>query len=128
MSEDTREAIKRFLTLKNNVEVNEGLKDRATKELDALYPLLIQYCPHLEAIDHRYHSRSGVYRVCTTCGLEDRASEGGTPGDEYDYGYPGSPNREFWKNTEIRVAESEAEHWKYRKSHGYRIVNGAVNE
>lgn len=124
---ELQQTLQRFLTLKNNVEANEAIRARADKELKELYPLLVEYCPHPEAIDHKY-GRSGVFRVCTTCGLEDHASQGGTPGDEYNYGYPGSPNREFWAGTEVRVADNEAEHWKYRRQHGFRVSGGKVTK
>jgi hypothetical protein len=58
------------------------------------------------------------------CGVEDHASEGGTPGDEYNYGSPGSPNRAFWAKTQCRTAKDEKEFWKYRKSHGWKVRDG----
>lgn len=118
--------IAKFYSLVKTVEENEETKSKAEKALNEAYAELVLICPHSEAIDHNYGGRSGDYRVCMICGLEDLASQGGTPGDEYNYGYPGSPNREFWKGANVRRAKDEKEHWKYRRNHHWRVKNGKV--
>lgn len=118
--------IAKFWHLKNLVEVNEEKKREAQHELDGAYKELVMICPHSEALDWNYGNHSGDYRVCMICGLEDRASEGGTPGDEYNYGYPGRPNREFWKGSDIRKAKNAKEFSMYRRRHGYFVHNGKV--
>lgn len=116
--------VSNFYRLTKTVVENENLVSNAKAILKEAYAELVMVCPHPEAIDHNYGNRGGDYRVCMVCGIEDLASEGGTPGDEYDYGYPGRPNREFWKNSTVRKAKNEEEHWKYRRSHGWRVKNG----
>lgn len=117
-----------FYRLMTTVNENEIKKKEAQKALKQAYAELVPICPHSEAIDWTYNSHTGVYRVCKICGLEDLASQGGTDGDEYNYGYAGSPNRAVWKNSTVEKAKSENEHWEYRRQHGWRVRNGkAVN-
>jgi hypothetical protein len=118
--------IAKFYSLVKTVEENEEVKANAKKALKEAYAELVLICPHSEAIDYNYSKGNGDYRVCMICGLEDLASEGGTPGDEYNYGYPGSPNRDFWKDANIRRAKNEKEHWKYRRGHYWRVRDGKV--
>lgn len=120
--------IAEFYRLLKTVEENEKIKKQVKETLKFSYKSLVQICPHSEAIDWNFGNRSGDYRVCKICGLEDLASQGGTPGDEYDYGYPGYPNREFWKNTTVTKAKTEKEFWSYRRGHGWRVRDGKLHE
>lgn len=113
-----------FWGLKSIIDNNETIKKEAQKYLNEYYPQLIEICPHSEAIEWDYKHGQGVFRVCIICGIEDHASEGGTPGDEYDYGYPGYPSRAFWQNTHVRKAEDEKEFSSYRRQHNWRVRNG----
>ena len=116
-------AIAKFYDLTETVEKYEKQKKKAEKALKAAYKELVFLCPHPKTIDWNFGNRSGDYRVCMVCGIEDLASQGGTPGDEYDYGYPGYPNKEFWANTVVRKAENEEEFWSYRRHH-WRVRDG----
>lgn len=114
-----------FYRLHNTVQAGEARLKEVKKTLKEAYAKFVLICPHPEAIDWNY-GRQGTFRVCMVCGVTDYASEGGTEGDEYNYGYPGSPNKQFWKNSNIRKAESEKEHWKYRVGHEWIVRDGKV--
>lgn len=115
--------VAKFWKLKSILDEAEKTKSEAQKILNENYSDLIAICPHSEAIDWSYSN--GVYRVCMICGIEDHSSEGGSPGDEYNYGTNGHPSRSFWKNSTIYKAASEEEHWKYReRGHDFRVKNG----
>jgi hypothetical protein len=118
--------IAKFYRLKTTVEEQERIKDNAKRLLKNAYSELVKICPHSEAIDHDFNRRQGVFRVCKICGIEDHASEGGTPGDEYNYGYPGSPSREFWKHSEIEKTDDEKYFWTFRRQHGWQVRDGKV--
>jgi hypothetical protein len=88
---------------------------------------LVPNCPHNEAVDHTFAGRgSGTHRICTTCGLNDMASYGGTSGDEYDYGYPGYPNPRFWADTKVTVETDEKAFYKLRNQwdHNWVVKDG----
>lgn len=118
-----------FYRVTRDIEKFEQQKVEAKKQLKKLYSELVPGCPHTESIDHRSKLRGvGVTRICKICGIEDHASEGGTPGDEHDYGYPGSPNREFWKGSNVETTTDEKYFWTFRRDHNWRVENGkAVN-
>lgn len=119
--------IAKFWSLLNIINTAEEKKSEAEAVLKEHYREFIEMCPHSEALDWRYGS-SGVYRVCMICGVEDLASQGGSPGDEYDYGYPGHPNKEFWAGSKVKTADTEAHHWEWRRkhSHNYKVWDGEV--
>lgn len=116
-----------FWSLKNMIDMDESIKAEVKQRLKENYPKLIEICPHSEALDWNFgHRGIGDYRVCMICGLEDHESQGGSAGDEYNYGYAGHPDREFWKDAKVRKAKDEKEFWSYRRDHGYRVVGGKV--
>lgn len=119
--------IGKFWALLNLLNEAETKKKEAEAVLKENYLEFIKLCPHSEALDWRYGG-SGIFRVCMICGVEDRASQGGTSGDEYNYGYPGHPNKEFWAGSNVKTADSEAHHWewRYKHSHSYRVSGGKV--
>lgn len=112
-----------FYTLLTNVDTYEQLKKTATENLKELYSQLVPICPHSQAVDHKY-PKMGTFRVCKICGVEDQASYGGTPGDEYDYGYPGKPDPSFWNNATVEQAQDEKYFWTFRRQHGWTVKNG----
>jgi len=115
----------KFYRLNQDIQENEALKKRAEKALKEAFAELVPECPHSESIDHKSSlSGVGVTRICKICGVEDHASEGGTPGDEYNYGYPGSPNRTFWKGSNVEVTKDEKRFWSFRRHHGWRVQDG----
>lgn len=114
-----------FWKLTKIIEENESTRLNAESTLEKAYSELVRICPHPEAIDWKYYG-IGVFRVCTVCGLEDMASDGGTPGDEYNYGTNGAPNEVFWRDTNIINASSEEEHCEYRRRHHWTIEDGKI--
>lgn len=117
-----------FWFLTSQVEEAERKKKEAESLLKDVYPELIRLCPHPEAIDWNFgHRGCGDFRVCAVCGIEDRESYGGTPGDEYNYGTAGRPDPEFWKNSVVRRASSEQEFGSYRRQHGWHVKNGSAD-
>lgn len=118
--------IAKFYAAKKTADDNEEIIIKAKAALADAYAELVYLCPHSEAIDWKYGG-SAVFRVCMICGVIDMASQGGTTGDEYNYGYAGHPHREFWKNSKIMEAKSENEHWSYRnRNHEYIVKGGKV--
>jgi hypothetical protein len=116
-----------FYRLTKNVRKQEKAIKVAREMLKQDYAKLVMICPHFEAADWKSSMRGvGVTRICKICGVEDHASKGGTPGDEYNYGYPGYPDDDFWGHAEIEKV-SEKEFYKLRRSHGYRVRNGEVH-
>lgn len=117
--------IAKFYSLLKTADENETKIKESKIALETVYAELVKICPHSEAIDWDYSN--GVYRVCMICGVTDYASEGGTSGDEYNYGTNGYPNRTFWNSATIIKASSEKEHWKYRnREHDYIVKSGKV--
>lgn len=115
----------KFYVVSKTVEKFENMKKEAERGLSVAYPELIEICPHPEAIEYSFNLRgNGPVRVCKVCGIEDLSSEGGTPGDEYDYGYPGRPSKTFWQDTEVEVTDDEDHFQSFRKGHGAKVVNG----
>lgn len=118
--------VKRFWELTRTVEENEEKQKVAKKVLKKAYAELVQICPHPEAVTWNAGIRGwGNWVVCKVCGVTDTARKGATPGDEYDYGYPGSMDKEFWKNTVIETV-SEKESWDYRRGHSWKVIDGKV--
>lgn len=115
-----------FWKNKQIIDEAEKTKKEAEELLKEIYPKLIEVCPHPEAITWSLGLRgTGNWVVCKVCGLEDHALIGATPGDEYDYGYAGHMDRDFWKNTVIEQV-TEKESWQYRRRHHYQVVGGKV--
>lgn len=113
-----------FWTLLRDMTLYEARRDEANKILESTYDQLVAICPHPEAVDWESTIRGqGVFRQCKVCGVVDRASEGGTPGDEYDYGYPGHPSRSFWANSKVETVSRE-EWWSYTKPHRWHVSDG----
>lgn len=119
--------IAKFYTLKSSVDINEQKLKETKKQLETDYAALVHLCPHSEAVDRPASRLSGVTRCCVICGVTDYASEGGDPGDEYNYGHHGHPHREFWKNTKTRVV-SDKEFGNYERHHNYVVTNGQVRD
>jgi hypothetical protein len=116
--------IAKFYKLITVVQVDEQLRKEAGNRLKENYDELVQLCPHSEAVDRKSNLRGmGTTRRCTICGITDYASEGGTPGDEYNYGYPGYPSRTFWAGSEIRTV-SDKEFDKYSRHHDWVVTDG----
>jgi hypothetical protein len=116
--------IAQFVKFKRQVDEDEQAIKDAKERLKNAYAFLVALCPHSEAVDVKSNLRGvGTKRICKICGITDYASEGGTPGDEYDYGYPGYPSRSFWKDTEVEVI-SQKESWQYSRSHEWVVKNG----
>lgn len=110
----------------SRVEYLETQIDEMKNELVDRYETLVKTCPHADVIDHKWNIRGwGTWRICKTCGLEDRAQIGGTPGDEYNYGTPGHIDKNFWEGAHVEIAKNENEFKKYRKNHYWQVENGA---
>lgn len=119
-----------FYNLMNVIVENEQARTDAEHALKSAYAELVPQCPHSEAIEFNHQIRGwGSHRCCKICGIVDRASEGGTPGDEYDYGYPGRPSRTFWEHTSVEVTKDEKVWNSYTRRHGWVVRDGkAYNE
>lgn len=114
----------KFYTLTKTVDTLESLLDSTKTQLTHFYDELVKICPHSEAVDHKSKIRGvGASRRCKICGITDYASEGGTPGDEYDYGYPGHPSRSFWKDSEVELVDDE-EYDKFSRFHQWVVADG----
>lgn len=113
-----------FYRLIKSVEENEQAIKDAQKRLNEDYATLVLCCPHSEAVERKPTTRGiGIIRKCKICGITDYASEGGTPGDEYDYGYPGYPSKSFWSGAEVETVD-ETEFDKYSRSHDWVVSDG----
>lgn len=118
-----------FYRLTKTVNANEAEIYRLKAELDEHYARLVQICPHSEAADNPSNLRGmGTRRVCKICGVTDYASEGGTRGDEYDYGYPGSPSKSFWKDANVEVIKEDVVWSGYSRSHQWVVKNGKAEK
>lgn len=117
-----------FYSLLDKLNEAEFKKSEAEKVLKENYYAFVLLCPHPTALDWKYSS--GTYRVCMICGVQDLASQGGTSGDEYDYGRNGHPDRDFWADSEVEIAISQEHHWEWRRkhSHNYQVRNGVVSD
>jgi hypothetical protein len=118
-----------FYALTKKVTDYEKLVKNAKKELNKAYSELCPVCPHSESIQAKVYG-GDRFRICKICGIEDRGSKGGTPGDEYDYGYPGYPDDSFWGDSDVEYVDDEKKLWKYRRSTHHWIVRDgkAVDE
>jgi len=113
-----------FYRLTKEVNEDEQAIKEAQKRLSANYDALVKLCPHSEAVDSLSKIRGmGTRRRCKICGITDYASEGGTSGDEYNYGYPGYPSESFWAGAEIEVV-GEKDWNKYDRSHDWVVTDG----
>ncbi len=110
-----------FYKLTKIVNVAEELLKDTKEKLINHYDMLVFRCPHSEAVDRKSSMRGvGVTRRCKICGITDYASEGGSPGDVYDYGYPGHPSRSFWEGAEIEEIDDH-EFNKYGRTHEWVV-------
>lgn len=116
--------IAKFYRLVKTVSDHEEIVKTSKEILKQSYDALVSLCPHSEAVEHRFSSTGGLYRVCKICGIEDHESVGGTPGDEYDYGTHGHSDPKFWKDAEVEVTKDEQYFWTFRKQHGWRVAGG----
>jgi hypothetical protein len=122
---EVQNIVREFVHTLSRVEYLEHLISKCREELKEKHELLVRVCPHAEAIDRDMNIRGwGRWRVCKACGLEDHALIGATSGDEYDYGYAGHVDENFWAGTDVEVAKNDKEFNKYRKSHDWQVVNG----
>lgn len=117
-----------FYKLTKAVEEDESLLVEAKKRLKLNYDDLVPMCPHTEAVDRKSTLRgAGTTRRCLICGITDYASQGGTPGDEYDYGYPGYPDKNFWAGSEVTVV-TDQEFDKTRRYHEWVVEGGKARK
>lgn len=108
---------------------NEFIRDEAKSKLEKAYPVLVESCPHIEAIEYNFNIHgSAPVRICKTCGVEDHGIIGQTSGDEYNYGFAGRHDHEFWKDTKIEVTSDRHKFFGFRKQHGFRVVSGKVQQ
>lgn len=113
-----------FYRLTRAVDADEQLRKDVQKRLKENYDELVKICPHSEAVDRASSRRGeGVARCCKICGITDYASEGGTPGDEYNYGTAGHPSRSFWAGSHIETV-SDKEWFKYNRHHEWVVTDG----
>jgi len=113
-----------FYRLTKLVDDDEKLMEDAKQRLNSNYDQLVEICPHSEAVDRKSTiRRMGTTRCCKICGITDYASEGGTPGDEYNWGYPGSPNRSFWANATVETVD-EKTFGSYSRYHQWVVKDG----
>lgn len=116
------------LRLIRQVNADEDLIKELQERLKKNYDVLVLLCPHDEAVDRKSSQRGiGTARRCKICGITDYASEGGTPGDEYDYGYPGYPSTSFWAKSDVEVV-SDKEFDKYDRTHDWVVKNGLAKK
>ncbi len=116
----TKSDLSRALALKDKMLTLEKLVKDSQKELMETYDQFVVLCPHTYAAATDIGNRQGIWYICKDCGVEDRASVGGSSGDEYDYGYPGHVNKDFWKDSLVEHVEKSA--WmKYRRPHRYTV-------
>lgn len=115
----------KFWTLTQTaIEAEQRLKQEKAL-LSDVYKELVFICPHSESIQYKRNGlRMGYHRRCKICGITDYASEGGTPGDEYNYGYVGHPSESFWGDSDVETTEDEKEFRKYSRNHNWRVRNG----
>lgn len=113
-----------FYRLTREVDKDEQVIKEAKSRLSSNYDELVAMCPHSEAVDNPSKLRGqGTRRRCKICGITDYASEGGTSGDEYNYGYPGRPAKLFWIGAEIEIVDDK-EFNKYNRSHEWVVQDG----
>jgi len=125
---ETSEDVAKFYRLHKIAEEGEAEKERLLKLLTLTYEELVWICPHPEAIEYNFNIQGhGPVRVCKVCGVEDHSSEGGTPGDEYNYGYPGHVSKTFWKNSEVEVTKDRARFFTFRRQHNWKVSKGQVS-
>lgn len=114
----------RFYSLTKQVDADEQAIKEIKERQQNNYDSLVMLCPHSEAVEYKPATRgSGCTRRCKICGITDYASEGGTPGDEYNYGYPGHPSKEFWGDAMV-FSVSEKKFHDYRRSHEWVVKDG----
>lgn len=113
-----------FYRLTRAVDKGEAILKETKEQLDRDYDALVAICPHSEAVERHPNIRGvGAQRRCKICGITDYASEGGTPGDEYDYGYPGHPSRSFWVDSSVEVVD-EKKFESYGRHHDWVVCGG----
>lgn len=120
--------IAEFLRLLVAANADERAVEDAKSRLSVAYDELVHVCPHSEAVDRPSQLRGvGTTRRCKICGVTDYASEGGSRGDEYDYGYPGHPSKSFWENAEVETVDAKT-FASYQRSHSYHVADGKVKK
>jgi hypothetical protein len=125
-TEQVREQLARFFNLVDTVEQQEALVKKAGAILKESYWELVQICPHSKCVQFTYTGLGyGPFRVCKICGIEDQASEGGTPGDEYNYGHAGHPNYAFWADSCVEETDDKKYFESFRREHGWSVKDGS---
>jgi len=115
----------KFYTLIKDIERYEEQEREAKQKLKEFYAELVPNCPHSEAVEYNHGIRGwGSHRRCLICGVWDHGSEGGTPGDEYDYGYPGHPSRSFWANSKVTITKDKKVWEASSKGHRWQVEDG----
>jgi len=115
----------RFYAVLKDIEKNEDAQRKAKQNLAQLYATLVPECPHSEAVQIQSDIRGvGPKRMCKICGVVDNASKGGTPGDEYDYGYPGRPDESFWGDAIVEHTEDTDYFSSFRRQHSWIVRDG----
>lgn len=115
----------KFYLLIKGLQALETQQVEVSRALESGYNELVQLCTHDAAIEIKSTARGmGSTRRCKICGVTDFASEGGTPGDEYDYGYPGRPSRSFWGDCEVEITDDSKIFDSYKRTHNWRVRNG----
>lgn len=118
----------KFFRLTKQVNEDEEAIKHAKNRLKLSYGQLVAICPHSEAVDNPSKIRGhGTRRRCKICGITDYASEGGTEGDEYNYGYPGRPSRTFWVDAEIEIVDDKGFN-EYSRSHDWVVQDGKARK
>lgn len=116
--------VAKFWSLTRDMTKYEKQVHEAKEALKGIYDELVSLCPHPEAADWQPPScGTGIYRICKVCGIIDRESEGGTPGDEYNYGTGGHPSRSFWVDSQVENVARET-WWSYVKDHSWHVADG----
>ena len=118
--------IAKFYNAITNINYYEQQAKDAKEKLKPLYDTLVSLCPHSEAVQGPSGIQGmGPIRICKICGVEDQSLIGATSGDEYNYGYAGRLDTDFWLDCAVEEFDSVGpEFWKYFKNHGYRVVGG----
>ncbi len=121
---DTAMDVGRFYVLTRDRTRLESIIKDSKKKLKKVYAELVQACTHPEAIQYKPNVRGwGPHRVCKVCGVKDSANKGATAGDEYNYGYAGHPDEDFWGDCDVEVTTDEKVWNSYSRS-GWVVKDG----
>ena len=118
----TAEEVSNLVRAHEEVTRLEKIIKEAKIDLKAIFADYVLVCPHVDVASWTPYG-GGTWYVCMSCGLEDRAVIGATSGDEYNYGYLGHVDKDYWANSNIHKI-SDKKSWNYRKSHGWILLDG----